>query len=37
LKGFVAALARTIKVKKKGKILTDQAYGKKSLKRMHIV
>jgi hypothetical protein len=36
LKDFVAALARTIKVKNKTKILTDQAYGNKSLKRMQI-
>jgi hypothetical protein len=36
LKDFVGALARAIKVKKKPKILTDQAYGKKSLKRMQI-
>jgi hypothetical protein len=36
LKDFVVALARAIKVKKKPKILTDHAYGKKSLKRMQI-
>jgi predicted double-glycine peptidase len=36
LKDFVAAIVRTIKVRKKTKILTEQAHGNKSLKRAQI-
>jgi hypothetical protein len=36
VKDFVAALSRAVKVIKKPKILTDQAYCNKSLKRTQV-